>query len=137
MVQASSICFLLSEEKQFPLKSHPSPTSHLPLTVLVLFCLCFCFFHLLMLHWPELRQVTIFVCQSAREANIQLLQASKKRQVREDVPSEPSYKVSHNYQGSTILWTAKPLHSKSGADVLLSISGPVLTFPSPLIPTFI
>ena len=30
--------------------------------VLLFFCLCFCFFHLLMLPWPELCQVTLFIC---------------------------------------------------------------------------
>ena len=39
MDEASSIFFLLSVKKQFPLKSHLPPTSHLPLKVFFFFLL--------------------------------------------------------------------------------------------------
>lgn len=44
MDQASNIFFLLSEKKQFPLKSHLPPTSHLPLKVFFFLLLMLLFF---------------------------------------------------------------------------------------------
>lgn len=49
-------CLLLSENKQFPLKSHPFPHHHHIFSRS--FCLCFSFSCFFMLHWLEPCQVT-------------------------------------------------------------------------------